>query len=402
MGNVVIWGAGKYCEVVVRAIRKENCKLIGIVDSDKTRQGTIYMNKWIIDRPEVLIDEHVDYIVISVQQSVQIIRQCKKMKIEEHRIIEFWKSSEDYDFIDNNVKKIYELEMEVKRCYQRINNMPYELGLKQIPHIGTAVQLLEILLKDKKSLCRFGDGELELMQCRERPWFQKVDEKLAKRLMEIFQSENRNVIIALADIYGSLERYTEVAADEIRRYLDNGIREKLIEMIDFNRKYYDTYVTRPYLIYRDKKYAVQIFSLFRKVWENRNVLIVEGKYAYNGVRNNLFNNTASISRIIAPPKDAFSFYDEILVKVCQFVHKDMLILISLGPTATVLAYDLAMKGFQALDIGQLDNEYEWYLRGAESQIEIPGKCVAELRDCRVPDEIADPVYESQIITRIGI
>ena len=37
-------------------------------------------------------------------------------------------------------------------------------------------------------------------------------------------------------------------------------------------------------------------------------------------------------------------------------------LIALGPTATILAYDLAEKGVQALDVGHIDIEYEWFLR----------------------------------------
>ena len=41
-----------------------------------------------------------------------------------------------------------------------------------------------------------------------------------------------------------------------------------------------------------------------------------------------------------------------------------MIIIALGPTATVLAYDLAKEGYQALDMGHFDIEYEWYLRNA--------------------------------------
>lgn len=65
-----------------------------------------------------------------------------------------------------------------------------------------------------------------------------------------------------------------------------------------------------------------------------------------------------------------------------------------------MAYDLAMKGIQALDIGQLDNEYEWYMRGTDKKTKIPGKCVAESVGYRIPDEIEDRLYEQQIIARI--
>ena len=37
--------------------------------------------------------------------------------------------------------------------------------------------------------------------------------------------------------------------------------------------------------------------------------------------------------------------------------KEYLVLLSLGPCATVLAYDLSKKGYQALDIGHLPNSY---------------------------------------------
>ena len=73
----------------------------------------------------------------------------------------------------------------------------------------------------------------------------------------------------------------------------------------------------------------------------------------------------------------------------------------MGPTATVLAYDLAKNGIQAFDIGQLDNEYHWFLSKAEKKIEIPGKSVAEVEGCHCPkDLVADKKYEKQIVEQI--
>lgn len=37
-------------------------------------------------------------------------------------------------------------------------------------------------------------------------------------------------------------------------------------------------------------------------------------------------------------------------------------IVVLGPTATVLAYDLAKAGYQALDIGHLGKAYDWLKR----------------------------------------
>ena len=40
-------------------------------------------------------------------------------------------------------------------------------------------------------------------------------------------------------------------------------------------------------------------------------------------------------------------------------------IVVLGPTATILAYDLAKAGYQALDIGHLGKAYDWLKRKEE-------------------------------------
>ena len=101
-----------------------------------------------------------------------------------------------------------------------MNNIPYELGLKSS----------EVILKDRKSLSRFGDGGLEIMQNRERPWFQIVDAKLSERLREIFSCKDERIIIALADDFGNLERYTEKVSDSE----ENSVN--LLEFLDIPQK----------------------------------------------------------------------------------------------------------------------------------------------------------------------
>lgn len=78
-----------------------------------------------------------------------------------------------------------------------------------------------------------------------------------------------------------------------------------------------------------------------------------------------------------------------------------LILIALGMTATVLAYDLSKAGFWAIDIGHIDVEYEWFLRGVTEKIALNGKFVNEVSGGREVSEINDPIYEKQIIKVIS-
>lgn len=57
--------------------------------------------------------------------------------------------------------------------------------------------------------------------------------------------------------------------------------------------------------------------------------------------------------------NAFQEYDRILQAALK-VKKSVLFLLALGPTATILAYDLCKAGVQAIDIGRVDVEYEWF------------------------------------------
>lgn len=70
-------------------------------------------------------------------------------------------------------------------------------------------------------------------------------------------------------------------------------------------------------------------------------------------------------------------------------------LLALGPTASVLAYDLARQGYQAVDIGHADLSYEWMLRGNHNKV--PDKYSNEAPEGYMVEEIHDAAYESQII-----
>ena len=122
-----------------------------------------------------------------------------------------------------------------------------------------------------------------------------------------------------------------------------------------------------------------------------------------GIGNDLLDGAGSIKRILAPSESAFDRYDEILAEAKK-QPQNTLFLIALGPTATILAYDLCNAGYQTLDVGHLDLIYEKYRRGLNSlyDVKIPYKyCNSdEQGDRRQIEEVSDPVYEGQIIARI--
>lgn len=132
------------------------------------------------------------------------------------------------------------------------------------------------------------------------------------------------------------------------------------------------------------------------------MLIVEGEKSKLGVGNDLFDNSKSICRILCPQKNSYSVYHKIYDEVLKAnKEKNKLVLLALGPTATVLAYDLCLVGIQAIDIGHIDIEYEWYRRKAMKKIKIPGKYTNEALNGNIVEDVFDESYINQIICSIG-
>lgn len=146
----------------------------------------------------------------------------------------------------------------------------------------------------------------------------------------------------------------------------------------------------------------EIISLYKKICKDRKVVFVEGELTRMGVGNDLFTEAASVNRILCPAKNAWEQYDEILSTILELnLDQYTLFILALGPTTTVLAYDLNRYGFQALDLGHIDIQYEYSLRKAKKKIAIEGKYVNEnIAGRKVSDNIVDDKYKNSIITKI--
>ena len=162
-------------------------------------------------------------------------------------------------------------------------------------------------------------------------------------------------------------------------------------------------ITRFYDAKANKSRILNYVKKFRNIWNKRNILIIEGRLTRLGIGNDLFDNAKSVKRIICPSKNAFNVYE----KIIEFVNNlkldiNTLILISLGQTATVLAYDLINLGNQIIDFGHFDIEYEYFLRNSSGKIRIPYKYVSEVKGGTVNITSIDKknIYYKQIISKI--
>lgn len=257
---------------------------------------------------------------------------------------------------------------------------------------------LQYIIQNKCSVSRYGDGEFDMIigGCR---GFQSYNKELAIRLKNILQSDLTNHIVCLPYTLKSTTNQRGYAHYFWKDYFQNH-HTNLRSILKPQKIYYDSLITRFYMDLEDKSICPQIISLLKKIWENRDIVLVEGSLTSSGIGNDLYTNAKSLRRIICPPENAFEKYDEIFQAVKDNAGKNDLILISLGMTATVLAYDLAKEGFQAIDLGHLDIEYEWFLQKAEKKVQLPNKYVNEVKGGNNVQQCTNPVYQSQIIARI--
>jgi glycosyltransferase family protein len=275
---------------------------------------------------------------------------------------------------------------------------PFCIKLWKMPIVKSIDATLDKVLIDNCSVCRYGDGEVLYIIHKTSIAFQRYDTELRNKLINILETSNQRIIVCLPNGYYSLENLSKKSTltwSSIVVWTYPFLKKYLI----LNKTYYNTNMTRPYMDYKDKTNSSGYFLKLMKIWEGRKVLLVEGEKSRLGVKNDLFNNARSIERILAPALNAFTKYKELIEEVEKH-SKSKLILIALGPTATVMAYDLTILGFQAIDIGHVDIEYEWYLRRSKDKIKIPGKYTNEAIGGKKVEDLHDKLYENQIIARI--
>ncbi len=260
------------------------------------------------------------------------------------------------------------------------------------------IRILEIeeslrrLINEKKSIARFGDEEFNLIMRTVK--YQELDPKLCDRLEEILKAKQEHCIIAIPEVINEFNNLTEESEAFWIKNMDK-TRETWIKYLNTDMEYCTSNLTKPYVRHKDRSNSGKYFDILKEVWKDRDVLICEGEQTQIGVGNDLLDNAKSIKRIIFPSEDVFSKYDEIIERLSQ-ESKDTLIIIALGTIAPVLAYDLSNEGYQALDLGNFDIEYELYIKNIDKKEEINKKYMKEIIDGSVVKDKQNEHYLNQI------
>ncbi|MFL6906954.1 GT-D fold domain-containing glycosyltransferase [Lacticaseibacillus paracasei] len=267
---------------------------------------------------------------------------------------------------------------------------------------------IQIILKERLSVARFGDGEFKWMfKDREPDNFEKNSSELASALLKVVKTSRPGFQVCIPDAFDGLTQYRRLDAFFWAGQLGHhGYR--WVRTLSSKRTYLDSLVTRPYMIYKDRSQGDRLFKLIKQIWDKRHVILVEGSETRFGVGNDLLNNAAKVERIICPAKNAFEHYTQISKTITDLIKNiddsDILVLVSLGPTATVLANDVNFEtSVQVLDIGHLDLEYSWMLMHADEKVPLNYKYVNEIENGdkvqSVPSKFLQR-YNSEILIEI--
>jgi len=281
--------------------------------------------------------------------------------------------------------------------------------LEKIFNIESSIETVKKIASEGCSIARFGDGELGYIK-KIGLYFQDYNEEMANRLKEVLYSNEDKLLIGLPLALNPdfIKEYTGYAKDYWTEWVSKN-NEEMMQLLNLNKRYYSAQISRFYLDYKDKTGVEKYVEELKNIWKNRDIVIIEGEKSRLGVGNDLFDEAGSIQRILGPAENAFNKYDEILNEAKK-IDKNKLVLLALGPTATILAYDLYKEGYQVVDIGHVDIEYEWYLRKATEKIKISGKYMGESGVMNQKEDekeqrlnikdIKDEKYKNQIIAKL--
>ncbi|MFI3084979.1 SP_1767 family glycosyltransferase [Streptococcus sp. 2020WUSS089] len=261
------------------------------------------------------------------------------------------------------------------------------------------LESLEFIQENNASVVRFGDGEIDLILGHSIP-YQAYDKELAGALKAILQMpSNEQLLVCLPDVFQNLERYNSNARYFWSKHFEQ--YHAFYEEECQSEWYGSTFLSRPYIDLVDKSHSDRYFAAIKKLWSGRDILIVEGETSRSGMGNDLFEQAKSVSRIICPSKNAFSSYDRIISSILRHAEGRLVILM-LGPTAKLLSYDLTKRGYQAIDLGHIDSEYEWFQMKAESKVKLEHKHTAEFNYDENIAEVVDEEYINQVLEWVDV
>lgn len=200
------------------------------------------------------------------------------------------------------------------------------------------------LLRDRKSIIRFGDGEINLLLDLKNH-YQSFSPKAKLMMMEITHFYKKDSAYVL-----SVPRFINVSNDELKEigkfnvWLPLKVMfllmfPKNIGYMDAHNFYYDNYFE----------------TVVAPIIKDRKIIYVTRKETIEKQKHNSEILWKDVVYVETPEKDALLSYDEIKTKLNNtldgLVPEEVVLLVAMGPVGKYLIFEYAKKGIQGIDVG---------------------------------------------------
>lgn len=243
-----------------------------------------------------------------------------------------------------------------------------DILLPLIPKILNKHDSLLLLKNNPKSFARFGDGEISIMEGRSIA-FQEYDAVLAEKMLQVLKTKRDDLYIGINDYFHAVRPGALELSRMFHRQNITWLRRFFISHTNPEIQYLHAGCFIGYFNRYEQEFYESMADFKQQLFAGRKIAVVTGKSVLAKLDYDVFELASEKIIIEAPSKNAFSAYDSILKDISDNVAKDYLICLILGPTASVMASDLADMGYMAWDIGHLAKDYDVFMKKVEKTSE---------------------------------
>lgn len=245
---------------------------------------------------------------------------------------------------DDSVPRSVRLNLDTLRLLA-VEPIYSELRSFMSEHCLDFTTTMERLARQDTSFARFGDGEFKVMlRADGNHKFQDVVPGIQSELKAVIVNDlGERMLVGLPHLFNN-PFWSNIWANYY---------PQLRPMFSTETSYACAHVTRPVYF---RVWGGQAVTAWRKVWDGMRAVVVTGREAKFDLIPELFDNLDGAEFVRGPNTNAYAELDE-LERNARAADADV-VLISLGPSGTVLARRLASKGVLALDVGHISASYK--------------------------------------------
>lgn len=203
-------------------------------------------------------------------------------------------------------------------------------------------------IKEGYSVSRLGDGEFIriILENRGISRLQSFDPIMRKKLINIINNPVKKLMIGIPP-RNCKRGWIKIFHKKFFKFISGREIEKNI--------FASAFFSRPSVVIN--KSTDTYFKKIMSIWNNRKIVLIN--FNNDLINHHLFKK-CKIDFIEIPRNDCFKVYSEVFDKCKKFYNRKRIFLLSAGPMATCMTYDLTCDGEQAIDIGQIALEYSLF------------------------------------------